>query len=149
MLLPFWRLASRATAPSRIQPLKPEKHAVWARPRGNWMRHAAILDVLRAIKDLAGTHPEVAAWWYAPARRLRLSGERARGPEQALELEVVVEPAAAAAVDCNYLAAELGRKLPGDSVAVRLHRGAAEKRRLFRLKSREPAFAANSWQASS
>src|SRR5215471_13265632 len=108
------------------------------------MRHAAILDVLSAVKGLAATHPEVAAWWYAPARRLRLLGQRVRGSAEALPLEIVVEPAGLATVDCDSLASELGRRLPGDSVAVRL-RGAAEEKRLFRLKSREALAAAESW----
>ncbi len=113
------------------------------------MRHAAILDVLRAVKELADVHREVAAWWYAPAQRLRLLGQRARGSAEALPLEIVVEPVATATVDCTRLASELGRRLPGDSVAVRLHRGAAEQRRLFRLKSREALATADSWQATS
>jgi len=108
------------------------------------MRHAAILDVLGAVKDLAASHPKVAAGWYAPARRLRLLGQRARSSAGAVPLEIVVEPAAPAAVDCDGLASELGRSLPGDSVTVRLHRGAAEEKRLFRLKSREALAAAES-----
>ncbi len=112
------------------------------------MRHAAILDVLRAVKDLADAHPEVAAWWYAPARRLRLLGQRARGSAEALRLEIVVQPAASAAVDCDCLASELGRRLPGDSIAVRLHRGAAEEKRLFRLKSRAALATADFRQAT-
>jgi hypothetical protein len=111
------------------------------------MRHAAILDVLRAVKELADTHPEVAAWWYAPVQRLRLLGQRARGSAEPLPLEIIIEPSATAAVDCTHLASELGRRLPGDRVAVRLHGGAAEQRRLFRLKSREALAAADPWKA--
>jgi hypothetical protein len=113
------------------------------------MRHAAILDVLRAIKDVSGIHPEIATWWYAPARRLRLSGERGRGRGEAPEIEIVVEPPLDGTVDCDRLAAELRGQLPGDSVAVRLHRGTAEQQRLFRLKSRELTSAAHSWRVSS
>ncbi len=111
------------------------------------MRHAAILDVLRAIKDVSGTHPEIATWWYGPARRLRLSGERGRG--EALEIEIVIEPPLDGTVDCDRVAAELGSRLPGDSVVVRFHRGTAEQQRLFRLKSRDVTSAANSWRVSS
>ena len=102
------------------------------------MRHAAILDVLKAVTDVAGRHPEIQVWWYAPARRLRLAGERTLGPSETFALEIVVETAAPASVDCSSLAAELQRKLPGgEAISVRLHRGAGEKLRLFRLKSRE------------
>ena len=111
------------------------------------MRHAAILDVLRAIKDVSGIHPEIATWWYAPARRLRLSGERGRGLREALEIEIVVEPDGT--VDCDRVALELRHQLPGDSIAVRLHRGTAEEQRLFRLMSREVISAANSKRLSS
>lgn len=111
------------------------------------MRHAAILDVLRAIKDVSGIHPEIGTWWYAPARRLRLSGER--GSWEALEIEIVIEPPLDGTVDCDRVAAELGSQLPGDSVVVRLHRGTAEQQRLFRLMSREVTSTANSLRASS
>jgi hypothetical protein len=113
------------------------------------MRHAAILDVLRAIKDVSGIHPEIGTWWYAPARRLRLSGERGRGRGEVLEIEIVIEPPLDGTVDCDHVAAELGSRLPGDSVIVRLHRGSAEQQRLFRLKSGELTSAANSLRASS
>lgn len=108
------------------------------------MRHATILDVLRAVKEVAGIHPEVAAWWYAPLPRLPLLGPPALPSIGALRLEIVVEPAGAAAVDCNSLASELRHRLPGDWVAVRLHRGADEKKRLFRLKSRQAIAPAHS-----
>ena len=112
------------------------------------MRHAAILDVLRAIKDVSGIHPEIGTWWYAPAKRLRLSGERGRGRGEFLEIEIVIEPLDGT-VDCDRVAAELGSQLPGDSVLVRLHRGTAEEQRLFRLKSRDLTSAVDSWRVSS
>ncbi len=106
------------------------------------MRHAAILDVLRAVTDVAARHPEIQVWWYAPARRLRLAGERTLGPSETFALEIVVETATPESVDCSCLAVELQRKLPGsEAISVRLHRGAGEKLRLFRLKSREGSVA--------
>src|SRR4029077_17679278 len=38
------------------------------------MRRPSILDVLRAVKEVGSTHPEVRGWWYAPGRRMRLQG---------------------------------------------------------------------------
>src|SRR3990172_6161031 len=109
------------------------------------MRQVRILDVLRAVTEVAPAHPEVEAWWYAPPRRLRLQGERPRdargdacdgarrGLEEAPAVVVVVEAGPAASPDCVGIAAELARWLPGSALSVRLHRAVAEKRRLFRL----------------
>jgi hypothetical protein len=113
------------------------------------MRHAAILDVLRAIKDVSGRHPEITTWWYAPARRLRLSGERGRGNGEALEIQIVIEPPRDGTVDCDRVAAEIESHLPGDLVVVRPHQGAAEQQRLFRLASREVTSEFHSLRASS
>src|SRR5260370_10333840 len=110
------------------------------------MRHAAILDVLRAIKDVSGIHPEIGTWWYAPAKRLRLSGER--GHWEALEIQIVIEPLDET-VDCDRVAAELGSQLPGASVLVRLPRVTAEEQRLFGLKSRYLTPAVNAWRCLS
>ncbi len=115
------------------------------------MRQARILDVLRAVTEVAPAHPEVEAWWYAPPRRLRLRGERRRdaggdacgggsgargGSEGAPAVEVVVEAGSATSPDCVGIAAALARWLPGSPLSVRLHRAAAEERQLFRLVSR-------------
>jgi hypothetical protein len=99
------------------------------------MRTPSIIDVLRAVKDVADAHPDVAGWWYAPARRLRLRGELPGTAREAPLLEVVVEVAGAAEVDCAGIAAELSSRFAGQAVSVRPHRGAAEERQLFRLLS--------------
>ncbi len=114
------------------------------------MRQARILDVLRAVTEVAPAHPEVEAWWYAPPRRLRLQGERprdARGDlcagvsgarsdsERAPAVEVVVEAGPAASPDCVGIAGELERRLPESTLSVRPYRAAAEERQLFRLVS--------------
>ena len=54
------------------------------------MRQPSILDVLRAVRDVGPTHPEVRAWWYAPGQRVRLQGVLA-GEEARDALEVVIE----------------------------------------------------------
>lgn len=99
------------------------------------MRRARILDVLSAVTAVAAGHPEIEAWWYAPPRRLRLEGEIARAPRETPALEVVVQASGAASTRCDEIAGELARRLASGPVSVRLHRGAAEERQLFRLLS--------------
>jgi hypothetical protein len=99
------------------------------------MRQARILDVLSAVTEVAAAHPEIEAWWYAPPRRLRLHGEIARARQEASLLEVIVQTHGSLSTGCDGIAAELSRRLPGSSLAVRLHRGSAEDRQLFRLLS--------------
>jgi hypothetical protein len=94
----------------------------------------AILDVLRAVTEVDALHPEVEAWWYAPARRLRLLGELPVSNRDIPSVEVVVS-APGVSVDREAIAAELSRRLLGHPVSVRLHRGPAEERQLFRLVS--------------
>jgi hypothetical protein len=101
------------------------------------MRHAAILDVLRAVSEAAAAHPEIAVWWYAPERRLRLAGERSAGKRGA-PLQIIVEPSPGEVVDCAAIAAVLGRCLPEQHVEVR-PRAATEEAHLYRLKSRSEA----------
>jgi len=104
------------------------------------MRPPSILDMLRAVKEVGSTHGEVRAFWYAPARRLRLQGELP-GSQTTREVEVVVE-VDIPAVDLTVIAAELERLLRGVPVTVRRHRGASEERQLYRLWSRESSIAA-------
>ncbi len=99
------------------------------------MRTPSILDVLRAVTEVAAAQRDVEGWWYAPARRLRLTGELPGTPREVHSLEVVVEVAGTAEVDCAGIAAELSSRLAGQPVSVRPHRGAAEERQLFRLVS--------------
>lgn len=99
------------------------------------MRHARILDVLSAVTAVAPAHPEVEAWWYAPPQRLRLEGEIGRARAEVPSLDVVVQGEASLCTRCDAIAAALSPRLPGHRVSVRLHRGEAEERRLFRLLS--------------
>jgi hypothetical protein len=103
------------------------------------MRHARILDVLSAVADVATGHSEIAAWWYAPPRRLRLQGEIAPAHRERPLLEVVVQAEEGLSTDCEAIAVELSRRLPGSSVSVRHHRGRDEERQLFRLVSGGPS----------
>ncbi len=102
------------------------------------MRHPRILDVMRAVRVAARVHPEIRAFFYAPARRLRLEGDggsNARVPE----LEVVVEPRDGESPDLDAIARELTDLLRPAVVAVRTHKGDGEDRSLFRLLSRDEA----------
>lgn len=98
------------------------------------MRQPSILDVLRAVRDVGVAHPEVRAWWYAPAQRLRLQGEvpSNRGAAQ-LEIAIEVDKDSA---DLKGISAELEGVLGCRPVSVRPHRGAGEERQLYRLFSR-------------
>jgi len=102
------------------------------------MRHARILDVLSAVTAVAAGHPEILAWWFAPPQRLRLQGEIARPRQETPPLEVVVQADPAVSTVCDVIAAELSGRLSGSPVTVRLHRGGAEERQLFRLLSGRP-----------
>ena len=98
------------------------------------MRQPSILDVLRAVREVGPTHPEVRAWWYAPGQRVRLQGVLA-GEEARDALEVVIE-ADGDGADLPRIAGDLADRLRHGRVAVRRHRGNAEERQLYRLLSR-------------
>ncbi|HEX9572612.1 MAG TPA: hypothetical protein VF994_00870 [Myxococcales bacterium] len=98
------------------------------------MRRPSILDVLRAVRDVGPTYPEVRAWWYAPGRRLRLQGTVA-GEEGGEAVEVVVETDAGGA-DLAGIGGDLADRLRRGPVSVRPHRGTGEERQLYRLLSR-------------
>jgi hypothetical protein len=104
---------------------------VEARPRS--ARPPRILDVVAAVKSLAQAHPEISAWWYAPALRLRLAGELPVGVEPT-RVEVVAEARPDADPDYACLGRELATRLDADAI-VRAHRGAREERHLFRVAS--------------
>ena len=98
------------------------------------MRQPSILDVLRAVREVASAHPEVRAWWYAPVHRLRLQGALPSSTD-ASWIEVAVE------VDKNVanlegIAAQIAEQLRCGPVSVRPYRGAQEERQLYRLFSR-------------
>ena len=98
------------------------------------MRRPSILDVLRAVKEVGSTHPEVRGWWYAPDRRMRLHGALP-GSESGDGLEVVVE-GDTDAIDLSVIGRELADRLRKVPVSVRPHRGSGEERQLYRLLSR-------------
>ena len=87
------------------------------------------------MKSVAPAHPEVTAWWYTPPQRLRLAGDLPSAGPAAISIEVVVESAGPTDVPCAQIAKELSTALSGVSVAVRMHRGEAEERPLFRIVS--------------
>src|ERR1700722_17854530 len=107
------------------------------------LRQPSILDVVHGVKGVATTHPEVTAWWYTPPQRLRLAGERPGSASAGLSIEVVGEGAGGAAIACADIAAELSAALSGVIVGVRMHRGAAEPRPLFRIVSQRARSAAS------
>jgi hypothetical protein len=112
--------------------------------KGCVVRQPSILDVVHGVKGVATTHPEVTTWWYTPPQRLRLAGERPGPASATLSIEVVVEgPSGAAAIACADIAAELSAALSGVIVGVRMHRGAAEPRPLFRIVSQRERPAAS------
>jgi hypothetical protein len=94
------------------------------------MRPPSILDVVRAVKKVGAARDDVTGWWYAPPKRLRLSGER---PEERY-VEVAVEgdlgPGAGDAI-----ARELSSALGGAAVRVRPYRGGLQDAHLYRLLS--------------
>jgi hypothetical protein len=101
------------------------------------MRQPSILDVVRAVKEIATGHHEVSSWWYAPPQRLRLAGALpASGAPLAL-VELAVEMVGDCAPNCETIARELSRALRGAPVRVRRYRGDLEPRHLFRLTSHE------------
>jgi hypothetical protein len=122
----------------------PENLARWVGPteagRGIAVRQPSILDVVHAVKRVLPAHPEVSAWWYTPPQRLRLAGDLPGAAAAALTIEVVVEGAGeaggAAEVPCASIAKELSEALARVDrieVHVRIHRGDAEERPLFRI----------------
>jgi hypothetical protein len=96
------------------------------------MKSATILDVLRAVTRVAREHPEVEAWWYAPALRLRVAGDASDG-QTAPVPEVAIDAAKNIDVDEELLSQELQALLEMPEVRVRRYEGAAEPRTLFRL----------------
>ncbi len=97
------------------------------------MRQPRILDVMRAVRAVAPDHPEIRAFWYAPAQRLHLAGRAPKAPE----VEVAVEPRSPGSADFDVIARELSAQLRPATVAVRTYRGDAEERHLFRIVSAE------------
>ncbi len=92
------------------------------------MRAPSILDVVRAVKSVAGRYKEVSAWWYAPPKRLMVSGESPESRARRVEVAVVGERAA-----CDAIAEDLSRALGGAPAIVRPYRGPQLDGHLFRL----------------
>lgn len=100
------------------------------------MRHPSILDVVRAITNIAANHPRVTTWWYAPNPRFRLRGEVGKSLAEPTPLEVVVQTTSGDTVDYSAIAADVSRQFSNHPVTARPHQGADEKR-LFRVLSVE------------
>jgi len=86
------------------------------------MRQPSILDLVRAVTEVAPAHPEVAVWWYT----------RAAEPG-APPMVVVLEGREGARPDAARIGAELAERLGPGGAAVRLHGGAGETHALYRL----------------
>lgn len=99
------------------------------------MRDASILDVVRAVTDLAPAHPEVTVWWYSPTDMLRLQGELNAGALRRRPVEVAVEARGTISPEYEEIAAELSERLWGNPVRVRAYEGLGETSRLFRVLS--------------
>jgi len=99
-------------------------------------RAPRILDVIRAVIEVAPAYPDVIAWWYAPPKRLDVAGNIPDGPSRAGDLEIVVQRAPAGPPDRVSIARDLSVALPFSNVSVRAYRGPNEERALFRLFSR-------------
>jgi len=84
------------------------------------MRSPTILDIIKAVTEVALSHPEVAVWWYARADAV--------GVRPAL----VLEARDGTAPDLASIGSELAGRV-GPAVAVRMHRGAGEAQALYRL----------------
>ncbi|HEU4647715.1 MAG TPA: hypothetical protein VFS33_01550 [Gemmatimonadales bacterium] len=100
------------------------------------MRTPTILDVIRAVTEVAPLHPEVAVWWYV--RASTEAGNGARGVQVVLEARDGIPP------DVARIGPELGQRLGGATVSARMHRGAAEAAPLYRvLTAGNPRLAAD------
>jgi hypothetical protein len=145
-LCPSAELTNRVSgsAPCRARPghLATNARALLARrlrPRERMRRgQPSILDVVSAVKRIAPSHAAVSSWWYTPAKRLRLTGDRPRAAEHDGVVEIAVQCHDATALDPDAIARELSRALDGASVRVRAYRGAREDAHLFRLLSGGP-----------
>jgi hypothetical protein len=100
------------------------------------MRIPTILDVVRAVTEVAPSHPEVAVWWY-----VRSSTEAGNG---ARAVQVVLEARDGIPADVEQIGSELAQRLDGATVSARMHRGAAETAPLYRvLTAGNPRLAAD------
>jgi hypothetical protein len=86
------------------------------------MRTPTILDIVKAVTEVAPSHPELAVWWY----------ERTGGAGASPGL-LVLEARKGASPDTAHIGSELAGRLGTGAVAVRMHRGAGETQALYRL----------------
>lgn len=92
------------------------------------MHHRSnVLDVVRAVTQVAPDHPEIAVWWYVP----RLLDNP--------NIEILVETEGGRATDFTRVAGKIGALLQDANVAVAFHPGPGETRRLFRVLSHQKA----------
>jgi hypothetical protein len=101
-------------------------------------RSPNILDIVKAVTEVAPSYPEVSVWWYA---RADVPGVR--------QVLVVLEARDGSAPAAASIASELEERLNSVAVAVRMHRGAGETPGLYRLlttaDSRVPARPTEGW----
>ncbi len=93
------------------------------------MRRPNVLDVVRAVTEVAPEHPEVRVWWYAPI----IDAELPAGPGDDRPLEIVLELANTDRPDLEAIGSALCARLRWPRVTVREHRGQEEESRLFRM----------------
>lgn len=97
------------------------------------MRPPSILDVVGAVTVVAPAYPQITTWWYSPATRFRLRGERNGTWQARAPLEIAVDLNGDRSPDFDGIAAALAGCLGGVPVAVRAHRGSDEQIRLVRV----------------
>ncbi len=82
-----------------------------------------VLDVVRAVTEVAPDHPGVLVWWYVP----RLLEDP--------KIELLVEVGPDNHEDLMAIARAVEARLPAATVTVAPHGGSNETRRLFRVLS--------------
>lgn len=97
------------------------------------MRQPSILDVVKAVTEVAPAYPQVATWWYSPGSAFRLRGELDGAGEKRVPLEIAVEPVEQESPDLDRIASALAQHLWDNPVAVRTHRGPQEADRLYKV----------------
>ncbi|MFQ5704644.1 MAG: hypothetical protein ACE5HT_11545 [Gemmatimonadales bacterium] len=84
-----------------------------------------VLDVVRAVTEVAPRHPEITVWWYVP---------RELGNPK---IELLVEVATGRQPDFTAIAEDVESHLYNAEVTVARHSGEREIRKLFKVASRE------------
>ncbi len=91
------------------------------------MHRANVLDVVRAVTQVATNHPQVSVWWYVP----RLLDNP--------NIELLVKVEDEHPTDLDAIAREVDALLDGANVTVKRHADGDGERRLFRVLSHNQA----------